>query len=303
MPSPVSRTVTTTSPSSRWQCTSMRPPLGVNLIALASRLETDWCRRCRSPRTAPQSSTSLATCERPSRAPAAASGRCTPSTTAARSTRSRSSCSLPATMRETSRRSLTSCACWRTPRSIACSARWRCAASMRAVAQHRQPADDALQRRAQLVREHGEELVLGLVGALGVARAPPPRAAARRVRPPSRLRSLTSRKTSTTPMISPSASRIGAPLSSIGISVAVARQQHGVVGEPDDRALAQHLASTGLSTVARRLLVDDAKDLVERPAARLALRPAGQRLGDRVHEHDPPAARRWRSPRRRCCAA
>jgi hypothetical protein len=65
----------------------------------------------------------------------------------------------------------------------------------------------------------------------------------------------------------------------------VARDEHGVVGEPDRHALAQDLRHGALDLLAR-LLVEDAEDLRERAAPRLAGRPAGEPLGDRVEEGD-----------------
>ena len=97
-------------------------------------------------------------------------------TIAARSTGAMSRRILPEMMRDTSRRSSISFTCRRVLRSIASSA---CA--VRAVveppdAQQRDPGEDRAERRAQLVRERGQELVLGAVRGLGAPRAPPARA-------------------------------------------------------------------------------------------------------------------------------
>ena len=97
---------------------------------------------------------------------------------------------------------------------------------------------------------------------------------------------VTSRKTRTAPMTAPRSSRIGAALSSIGPLGAVPGDQDGVVGQADDRPLAERPGRRALDRPAGRL-VDDPEDLLQRPAGGLGLRPAGQRLGDGVEEGDP----------------
>ena len=90
-------------------------------------------------------------------------------------------CSRPVIMRETSRTSAISCACALALRSTISSTLATRAGSTRACPQHRHPAEDGVERRPQLVRQRGEELVLQPVGLLGVARA-------RSVQAPSRAR-------------------------------------------------------------------------------------------------------------------
>ncbi len=90
------------------------------------------------------------------------------SRTRGRSTASSSSRSLPVMMRETSRRSEMSCAWERALRSIASSARRVVCSSTLPGAQHLGPAEHGVERRAQLVGEGGEELVLDAVGLLGL---------------------------------------------------------------------------------------------------------------------------------------
>jgi hypothetical protein len=65
--------------------------------------------------------------------------------------------------------------------------------------------------------------------------------------------------------------------------VAVARAQHGVVGEPDDGALAQHFRDRALDERAR-LFGKDVKNLFERAPACVRFAPARQLLGHGVHE-------------------
>src|SRR5688572_17954431 len=62
---------------------------------------------------------------------------------------------------------------------------------------------------------------------------------------------------------------------------AVAADQHGVIREPDDDALAKRALRRVRNLLARRL-VDDAKDGLERLAYRFGLAPARDRCGDRV---------------------
>ena len=76
---------------------------------------------------------------------------------------SSSICSLPVVMRDMSTRSLTSCACACALRSISSSACVPRAAVQVIVQQHARPAEDDVQRRAELVRERGQELVLQAV--------------------------------------------------------------------------------------------------------------------------------------------
>ena len=61
-----------------------------------------------------------------------------------------------------------SCACARALRSMVSSARAAGSLVEPPAAQHVRPAEDGGQRRAQLVRDGGEELVLEAVGALGL---------------------------------------------------------------------------------------------------------------------------------------
>ena len=85
-----------------------------------------------------------------------------------RSTGLKSSRSLPVMMRETSSRSSMSCACARALRSMVSRARAAAAGVELARAQQLRPAEDGVERRAQLVREGGQELVLDAVGLLGL---------------------------------------------------------------------------------------------------------------------------------------
>ena len=128
--------------------------------------------------------------------------------------------------------------------------------------QHRQPPDDRGQGSAQLVREHGEKLVLRparlrfgghLFERLALRRVAEDQHHAHRVfaRIADRRAAVVDRQ------LGP-----------------VAPQQDGVVGQADDDAGAQHLED-GTFHRLPRLLVDDAEDVVERPAARLGRRPAG----------------------------
>ncbi len=68
---------------------------------------------------------------------------------------------------------------------------------------------------------------------------------------------------------------------------AVLGDEQAVVRQPDDHALPQGSDGGTLDRLAA-LFVDDAEHAVERLARRLFLRPAGQGLGDRVQERDPP---------------
>ena len=70
---------------------------------------------------------------------------------------------------------------------------------------------------------------------------------------------------------------------------AVAGDEHRVVGEADRLARREDLLDRALDGEPGQL-VDDAEDLPERPADGLRLRPAAERLGDRVQERDQPSA-------------
>ena len=70
-----------------------------------------------------------------------------------------------------------------------------------------------------------------------------------------------------------------------GMFSTVAGDQDRVIGESDDGALPQHLGDRAFHGCAR-VLVQDLEHLIERQAPRSSFRPAGQLLGDAVHEAD-----------------
>ena len=120
-------------------------------------------------------------------------------TTAGRSTACTFRRILPETMRETSSTSSTIWVSELALRSSVSNA--RASASRRQQAASHQPrvADDGVQRRAQLVREHREELVLQPAGVLGVRQQP-------RVLPRLAAGSLMSRAIFDAPITSPASS-------------------------------------------------------------------------------------------------
>ena len=71
-------------------------------------------------------------------------------------------------MRDTSRMSAISCACDSRVAADDLQARSDAGRLDALVAQQRRPSEDGVERRAQLVRQRGEELVLEPVGALRV---------------------------------------------------------------------------------------------------------------------------------------
>ena len=154
-------------------------PGSLYFAALVSRFETTCARRSGSPSTArPSGGTSRSTCwRRCSSSGLAISMPARPRLRPAPGARFRSS-TLPRVMRETSSRSSTSRTRWSTWRSM-----MSCSCGLAAAQPHQlQRREDRRQRVAQLVAEHGQELVLGPVGGLGGLRArsarglPPPAA-------------------------------------------------------------------------------------------------------------------------------
>ena len=126
---------------------------------------------------------------------------------------------------------------------------------------------DRGQRIAQLMGQHGQELVL------------PPASSA--TWSSARRRSVTSRKTSTTPSTPPPAPGSGRRCRRSGRSVPSRAMSSVWLARPTTTPSASTRAA-GLSTGCARLLVDDAEDLVERPAdglgrrsSRRATRPRG----------------------------
>jgi len=132
MPIPVSRTRITPSPPSRATVISTRPPAGVYLSALSSRLNTICSRRVPSPNTSTGSawteSETSCSCMRVSPRRARSDWRAI----SFRSMRRASSSIRPESTRETSSRSSTRCARWRIWRSMM--ARWRAGSSGEAPA-------------------------------------------------------------------------------------------------------------------------------------------------------------------------
>ena len=68
---------------------------------------------------------------------------------------------------------------------------------------------------------------------------------------------------------------------------AVAGDQHRMIGQANDGPIGQDSLHGVLGRLAG-VLVDDPEDLVERPAGRIAARPAAEGLGYGIHEGDPP---------------
>ena len=66
---------------------------------------------------------------------------------------------------------------------------------------------------------------------------------------------------------------------------AIAGDEEGVIGESDDGAEAADLVD-GVFDRSAGLFVEDGEDFVEGLALRVLLRPAGELLGDEVHEAD-----------------
>ena len=166
MPMPLSRTDSRTVWSCRMRLTAIWPPAGVNLIAFETRFQVIWRRRSASPRIVKRSTIGGAAIVIPL---ASALGR-SDSTTAAviGASGSGRSCnrSLPVTMRDTSSRSSMSSACCRALRSMISSASDRRSSRTEPRPQHADPAEHDVQRSAELVRQRGEEFVLGPVGGL-----------------------------------------------------------------------------------------------------------------------------------------
>ena len=170
MPEPVSRTISRIALPLRSMRSDTAPSLGVNLTALLSRFQTTCCSRSASPTKSTVGSGPGSTASRTPRA--AAAGRTTSSAAlaiATRSTRRTSSRNLPLMMRETSSTSSIRRAWASALRSIVASPRSKSSRVARAAPQDRGPAQDCVQRRAQLVAHRGQELVLQAIGRLCVA--------------------------------------------------------------------------------------------------------------------------------------
>ena len=123
MPMPLSRTRSSAWPSAQVSSTSIRPPSGVYLAALASRLMTTCARRVASPSTTSGVSPTDRRSVWRAAAMAGAMSWAAPRTSGARSTAVRRSRIRFWVMRETSIRSSTSRVRWRSWRSKACSRR------------------------------------------------------------------------------------------------------------------------------------------------------------------------------------
>ena len=133
-----------------------------------------------------------------------------------------------------------SCAWARVLRSTTSSACARLRLVEAAAAKQPHPAENRVQRRAQLVGNRGDELVLAAAERFGFTARCLLLLEQRRAAPLGLARSDASRNTSTMPMSPPSAARIGAALSSMGDLAAVARQQQRVIGEADGAPFAEH---------------------------------------------------------------
>ena len=207
--------------------------------------------------------------------------------TGTRSTGSRSSRSLPVTMRETSSRSSMSCAC---ARGVALDdSRARAAPSLASscrVPQHARPAEDGVERRAQLVRQGGEELVLGAVGVCSLPRGA---AACSRARTPGCGRlGLEPRHPEATCCAMVSASRIsGGANACDGVEVESGlAEQPALVHERDEAERAEALAPRRYVAAARqaRIVEDTMTDRPGRDRSR----------GPRGNCRQPPRPRYWR---------
>src|SRR6185369_13046254 len=66
---------------------------------------------------------------------------------------------------------------------------------------------------------------------------------------------------------------------------AIPTDEDSVIGQPHDDTGGEDIGDRILDGLTRRL-VDDRKDIDEVPAAGVGLCPAGEDLGDGIHEHD-----------------
>ena len=106
--------------------------------------------------------------------------------------------------------------------------------------------------------------------------------------PSARRRSDTSRKTNTTPVTRPAASRTGAPLLATGRSVPSRPIRMDGLARPTALPLRNTRGDRVLDRPAGPL-VDRPVDLFERPADGLVVRPTGEEFGHRVQRRHPAA--------------
>ena len=169
IPRPLSVTVNRASPRDPSTRRSIVPPRGVNLIAFVSRCQAIWRRRLSSPRT----TTGVSGTETLSTTPFARAAESTVASACCAASPSvvgrLSTCSSPVSARETSRRSLVSCAWSRTLRSIASRPRDDVGSIELSGPQQVDPAQHGVERRAQFVGHRREELVLHPVRGFPVA--------------------------------------------------------------------------------------------------------------------------------------
>ena len=163
---PVSLTTISTCELTRSSRTCTRPPFGVNFTAFDSRFHTTCCRRSGSPETGPTRGSMTALDAHALGVGRRLHGGDGVVDDAGSSTGCTSSRILPETMRDTSSTSSTICVSQRALRSSVSRPRADLVRRQHVAAQQARVAEDRVERRAQLVRQHREEFVLQAVGVL-----------------------------------------------------------------------------------------------------------------------------------------
>ncbi len=166
MPSPESVTLTSACEPTRSRRDLHLPPLGVNLMPFAEQVPEHLLQASGSPETVPACGSSTDAGARPSRPPPAARNRALRWMMLARSARRTSRRSRPARMRFMSSRSSTICACARALRAMTSRPSRTCARVRMLGEEHVRPPENRVERRAQLVGQRREEVVLQRAGSL-----------------------------------------------------------------------------------------------------------------------------------------
>ncbi len=282
---PLSFTLSTASEPSARKVTSIRPPLLVNFTELFNRFHTICCRRSGSPEMGPTRGSNAVATVRPFAADAGRTASTAAWITIGSSTLRMSSRQMPCDHARHVQQIFDEL-CLRTRIALDDFERVGVLLLVEiAASEQPHPPEDGVQRRAQLVRDGGDELVLAAIEGLGFATRllltiEHSLAASFCLTP---IRGIAKHQDDADERTVRTSNRSGAVFN--GRLAPVTREQQRVIRQPDNAPFTEHLADWILDRAAR-VFRNDVEDRLDRLPHRSRFTPAGESLSNRIQQRD-----------------